>query len=245
MAKQREGFTFYRSYYDVYMELTDKEKVAFMDAVLNRQFNGVEPTGLKGMANFAYLSQKHSIDKQIKGFEDKTGFKLRPETPLPRGAETPSQQEEEKEEGKEQVQGKVEEEFNARGNANAAELDFSKFNNSRIEIIWSDWKQYKWNQHKEKYKSLKTEEVALKKLGELSEWKSEIALKIVEQSMSFLWKGLFQLKNNIQNGTKERITADEQIARTVNRALYGDQQPPSSEEHSGTEDSTFIDVTGF
>lgn len=71
---KRKGFNFFRSYYDVYNELeTDKDKVAFINALLDRQFLGVKPTNLKGMAKFAYISQTNSIDSQVKGYEDKTG----------------------------------------------------------------------------------------------------------------------------------------------------------------------------
>lgn len=71
----RKAFNFYKSYFDVYNELSDKDKVLFMDALLNKQFNGVD-TELKGMSKFAYLSQKHSIDAQVKGWEDKMKVKL-------------------------------------------------------------------------------------------------------------------------------------------------------------------------
>ena len=107
---KRKGFNFYASYFDVYMELPDKEKVKFMDALLKKQFEGVEPTQLSGMARFAYISQKHSIEQQVKGWEDKTGYKL---TPTEGGGATPTEhptqqeqvQGEEKEEEKEKVQG--------------------------------------------------------------------------------------------------------------------------------------------
>ena len=67
----RKAFNFYRSYWEVANELNDKDRLAFYDALLKRQFTGQE-TGLKGLVKFAYLSQKHSIDRQVKGFEDKT-----------------------------------------------------------------------------------------------------------------------------------------------------------------------------
>ncbi|MFZ4671848.1 MAG: DUF6291 domain-containing protein [Flavobacterium sp.] len=74
----RKGFNFYRSYFEVSMELKDSEFIDFIKAILQKQFNGIEPTNLKGMAKFAYLSQKHSIDSQVKGYEDKTKSKLEP-----------------------------------------------------------------------------------------------------------------------------------------------------------------------
>jgi len=73
---KRKGFNFFRSYYDVYNELSNKDKVAFMDALLDRQFIGVIPKDLKGMAKFAYISQTNSIDSQVKGYETKTNTKL-------------------------------------------------------------------------------------------------------------------------------------------------------------------------
>jgi hypothetical protein len=74
---KRKGFNFFRSYFDVYNELeNDTDKVQFIDALLNRQFLGIKPTDLKGMAKFAYISQTNSIDSQVDGYETKTGNKL-------------------------------------------------------------------------------------------------------------------------------------------------------------------------
>ncbi len=63
----RKGFNFYRSYWEVANELCDKDRLAFYDALLKKQFTN-EETELNGMVKFAYLSQKHSIDKQIDGY---------------------------------------------------------------------------------------------------------------------------------------------------------------------------------
>ena len=98
----RKAFKFYRSYFEVYNELSDLDKLKFIDAILRKQFYGEEPS-LKGMAQFAYKSQQHSIDSQVKGYEDKTGLKL---TPTQGGYIAPyiapSLQEKEKEKEKEQ-----------------------------------------------------------------------------------------------------------------------------------------------
>jgi len=67
----RKAINFFRSYYEVAKELNDKDRLAFYDALLNKQFENIEPN-LNGMSKFAYLSQKHSIDAQIKGYFDKT-----------------------------------------------------------------------------------------------------------------------------------------------------------------------------
>jgi hypothetical protein len=103
---KRKGFNFFRSYFDVYNELeSDKDKIAFIDALLTRQFIGVKPTDLKGMAKFAYISQVNSIDSQVKGFEDKTGIVLTPTVPPTYGGQPPPSLQVEVE-GKEKVEEK-------------------------------------------------------------------------------------------------------------------------------------------
>ena len=67
--KTRLLFKFYRSYFDVACELSDKDRLAFYDDIMQRQFLGIEPN-LKGIAKLAYVSQKHNIDAQVKGWED-------------------------------------------------------------------------------------------------------------------------------------------------------------------------------
>jgi len=100
---KRKGFNFFRSYFDVYNELNDKEKVMFIDALLERQFLGIKPKNLIGKAKFAYISQMNSIDSQVKGYEDKTGIVLHPtEPPNEGGTIPPSVQVEEKVEVKEE-----------------------------------------------------------------------------------------------------------------------------------------------
>jgi hypothetical protein len=101
-ATKRKGFNFFRSYYDVYNELEkDSDKLAFIEALLDRQFLGVSPENLTGMARFAWISQVNSIDSQVKGYEDKTGDKLTPtEGGRQGGVNTPTEQVEEKEKEK-------------------------------------------------------------------------------------------------------------------------------------------------
>lgn len=96
---ERKAVKFYRSYWEVAMQLSDKDRLAFYDALMLRQFTGQEST-LTGMANFAYISQKHSIDAQVKGFEDKTKIPLQGGTQG--GTKAPLVQVQEKEEEKEE-----------------------------------------------------------------------------------------------------------------------------------------------
>ena len=72
---KRKAFNFYVSYFDTFNELSDKDKLKFITALLNKQFLGIEPE-LTGIAKLAYNSQKHSINQQVEGYENKTKTKL-------------------------------------------------------------------------------------------------------------------------------------------------------------------------
>ena len=161
---KRKGFNFFRSYYDVYNELeTDKDKVAFIDALLDRQFLGIKPTNLKGMAKFAYISQTNSIDSQVKGYEDKTGEVLDSDPTLPPtvpptdgGQLPPTVQVEEKEKGKVQdVKEKL------------SKKDVDKF------ILWFNNTKFKYKNVVGKFKTLTPTDInnllALKKLNYTAE----------------------------------------------------------------------------
>jgi hypothetical protein len=66
----RKAFNFFRSYYETASELSDKDRLAFYDALILEQFTG-QKTNLKGMAKFAYISQSHSISSQIEGYNQR------------------------------------------------------------------------------------------------------------------------------------------------------------------------------
>ena len=104
----RKAFKFYRSYFDIARELEDKDRLAFYDALLTRQFEGIE-LELNGLAKFAYISQKHSIDAQIKGYEDKVKEPIQAPTQGVTQGPTVEPTQQEKEKVKEKVKEKEKE----------------------------------------------------------------------------------------------------------------------------------------
>tara|TARA_R110000851_G_scaffold28683_2_gene79632 strand:+ start:4046 stop:4747 length:702 start_codon:yes stop_codon:yes gene_type:complete len=107
---RRKGFNFYRSYYDVYNELEDADKLTFIEALLNKQFLDIDPNNLKGMTKFAWISQYNSIDQQVKGYKSKTNDPMQggKQGGLLRGNLHPTLQEKEKEKEKEKGEEKGE-----------------------------------------------------------------------------------------------------------------------------------------
>jgi hypothetical protein len=185
-----------------------------MDALLDRQFLGVKPEGLNGMAKFAYISQTHSIDTQVKGYEDKTKTKLidtrNSDTPTDGGRQggtaPPSVQVQVQEKEEEKVQEKEK-----RGVV-------YPFDSSLFFSQWEEFKEYKKDEHNFSYKSEKSEQAALKKLGRLSNQTEETAIKILHETIANGWKGFFKLEKD--GATKEghgRNGTQSQSERTIEK----------------------------
>ena len=137
---KRKTFKFYRSYYDMFNELdSDNDKLLFISAVLDKQFLGVEPN-LTGMAKFAYISQLHSIDKQVKGWQDATGQELTGAytDPLEGYTKPPLQEvkEEEKEEEKEEKRRERKKEEEKKKKENKKKFIFIIISSSSSTIIY-------------------------------------------------------------------------------------------------------------
>lgn len=214
---ERKAFKFYASYYEVYKQLsTPKEKAAFMDALLDRQFTGKEPDNLTGLAQFAYISQRHSIDQQVKGYLDKTGLEL--DHPIkggtvggtvgPKqggskgGTKGPYVQEKEKE--KEKVQEKEQQ----KGVVMA-------FDTKEYLQAWELWVNYR-KEIKKPIKGLSAAQGQQNKLSKLGGGDPQKAVEIIMQSIENNWIGLFELKN--QTNEQQTNTPDE-LKAVVNRLV--------------------------
>jgi len=73
---------------------------------------------------------------------------------------------------------------------------------------WGLWKMFRKEYDKFWYKGVISEQMALKKLVELSDGEEEKAVKIVEQSISREWTGFYPLKqsSNGKSGKKSAKT---------------------------------------
>lgn len=75
---KRKAFNFLRSYFDVLNELEKKsDKLDFLMSIINKQFLDEDPKELNFIVNLSYQSQKHAIETSVKGYEQKTGNKLK------------------------------------------------------------------------------------------------------------------------------------------------------------------------
>jgi len=82
------------------------------------------------------------------------------------------------------------------------ELTFP-FLSDKFMNAWNGWKDYRKAEKRQTYKSKKTEQTALNQLAEKSHNNEEVAIKIIVQSISNTWTGLFELKNQQKQMNQE------------------------------------------
>jgi len=102
------------------------------------------------------------------------------------------------------------------------------FDSDNFKKYWSLWVEYKKVQHNFTYKSPITIQSSLNDLVKLSKGNEEIAIKIIDQSISKSWKGFFELKNenNANTNNNSRITAkvtSEQL-HEAHTKFFGDRR---------------------
>lgn len=93
------------------------------------------------------------------------------------------------------------ENINENRNRNVLVYPSSEFQN-----LWDEWIDYKKEEHRDKYKSTKTEQKAIDNLVKLSEGNYKIAEEIVNNSIANKYKGLFKPIHNTQKqASKNKI----------------------------------------
>lgn len=81
-------------------------------------------------------------------------------------------------------------------NKNNKELFFISY---EWEELWNSWIEYKYLEHKDKFKSERTEQLAINNLIKISNNNIDTAREIVNYSIVNKYKGLFELKNKKQD----------------------------------------------
>ena len=201
----RKAFNFYRSYYDVGCELSDKDRLAFYDAIITLQFTA-KLTPLKGVAKFAFLSQKHSIDAQIKGYYDKTKDPMF--TPYEGGTQGGWQQEEEKGQEKGQVQEEVKEECNTLGlliTKSELELTFDSYLEMRKQI--------------KKPATPHAVNLIKKKLVQMTNNNESDMCDLLNQSIVNSWVDIYPIKNNFVKKDKPTMRTTNEVFDEISRKI--------------------------
>lgn len=82
------------------------------------------------------------------------------------------------------------------------------FDSKKFRSLWDDWKEYKKDEFKFKYKSPKSEQAALTALNGLAKGSELTAIKIINKSLENGWKGFFELQNSKNDKSSTRIAPE-------------------------------------
>lgn len=108
---------------------------------------------------------------------------------------------------------------------------------------WQLWKDFRKEEHQFTYKGVISEQMALKRLVEVSEGDEQKAIRIVEQSCSRGWMDFYKLKQPSNNGTgttkqptngKSTKPTTDNIESKVSAAFadrYGNGETPAGESY--------------
>jgi hypothetical protein len=92
------------------------------------------------------------------------------------------------------------------------------FDSIEFKETWKMWKEYKKDEHKFNYKSIISEQAALKSLSDDSNCDEQMAIKIIMQSIENGWKGFFKIQNNgKQKGYNKQAIDREQLKEFTRR----------------------------
>lgn len=106
---------------------------------------------------------------------------------------------------------------------------------------WQLWKDFRKEEHNFTYKGCISEQMALKRLVEVSEGDEQKAERIIEQSISRGWMDFYQLKQPSNNGKSAKQPSiktakqpTDSIESRVSAAFnqrYGKSEPPAGESY--------------
>ena len=107
---------------------------------------------------------------------------------------------------------------------------------------WILWKAYMLESHQFNYRGVISEQMALKRVVELSEGEEEKAIRIVHQSISREWKDFFELRQPSINGKSKQKKQSasssrdtEQVRSEIRTKLnqrFGGGEQAADESHS-------------
>ena len=115
------------------------------------------------------------------------------------------------------------------------EQAFTHFNDpAKARAAWSEWIKYKYDQHRERYKSAASELIKLRSLFKETNGSSDSAATMIEHSIGNLYRGIYPPKsekngtqpaNGLNKATAQHLELAKGTYERWQRAFSGDDQP--------------------
>jgi len=93
------------------------------------------------------------------------------------------------------------------------------FDSEEFKNAWNEWKEYKKKELKQTYKTTISEGKVLNQLKRESGDNEFVAIQMIEQAIVRGWKGIYQIKNEVKNGTETRTTSQNNAVEQFKQRL--------------------------
>ena len=220
----REGFIFYRSFYEAIKDLPRDVQGEVYTAIMEYSLNGITTENLKPIARSVFTLMKPQIDANnikrnngLKGGRPSLDNNQEVTEKEPNNNLNVTEPEPKEERRKKNVEGRKKKDNPPLPPLKkGGSLDLS-FISDDLKELFQDWLSYK-KEKKQTYKSQKSIKTCYNHLLRLSNNNSETAKNIVECSMANNWSGLFELPKNYK-------TASNANSSVCNSAAQEDKMP--------------------
>lgn len=202
MATDKNSFVIYKAFYDPIKDMSNADLGELFRAVFEYQINGSEPGPQSPIKiPFAFFKNQFNIDDEKYERIVERNRNNGANGGRPKKANKPS--------GKNGNPAKPQKADNDNVNVNGNGKDNDNVNvngivypweGPRFLEAWGAWKLYREKEHRFKYKTAITEQTALKQLATVANGSEDMALRIMEQSVAFGWKGFFKIKDAPSQG---------------------------------------------
>lgn len=200
MAENKKTFIFYSDWINMINEMPDNDAGQLLKHILS-YVNDESPSTENILVKMAFAHMKPLLKADLVKWDN---IRQKRVEYGKKGGQAKAKQKLAKAKQVEAVNDNVNVNVNVNVNDNKKKGLIFPFDSSEFKNHWDIWKGYKKGEHRFTYKTLVSEQAALKKLSEISTNETN-AIKIIHQSIENGWKGFFELKENGNTKNKNGV----------------------------------------
>jgi len=221
--EKKESFIVYKSFYAPIRQLNDNQMGQLFRALFEYQIEGKEiDPGSEVFMAFQFFKNQFEIDlKKYEKVCEKRSAAASKRWDAKDASASKRMQKDAKDADNDNDNDNVKEKDNEIDNEKDNDM-VNPFSDSFIQI-WNGWLAYKKEEFKFRYKSKKSEQMAINGLHKLCNGDEGMALKIIEQSIINGWKGFFALKEDreLSKASKKNLGVSEAYLESLKNRING------------------------
>ncbi|MDD5013574.1 MAG: hypothetical protein PHW73_00545 [Atribacterota bacterium] len=99
------------------------------------------------------------------------------------------------------------------------------FSSDEFKKAWAEWIEYKWTEHKEKYKAVKTEQTAIDRVAKIANNDEKYAIELIKDAIGRQNRGIYLIKDSPANkpaitGKMVLLTVEHHFGKKVTKFFW-------------------------